>query len=233
MVRCRAMRTTVVALLLAALTASAGAQVQLVIKRDGTKIIANVSDGAGGHTNDWSWLARKHDRRSIYDVYIERYAAQYDVDPVLVRAIIQVESDFNPNCVSNKGARGLMQLMPETAREYGVKRVHDPEENIRAGIRHFAKMMALFRNDLRRALAAYNAGEGAVLKYGGIPPYAETTTYVRRALTVYYGRPYDAPYSIAGRRGGPKLKGGFGRGMVPPVAAAAMLPGMKILGTQW
>jgi soluble lytic murein transglycosylase-like protein len=146
--------------------------------------------------------------------------------------VIQVESDFNPRCVSNKGARGLMQLIPATARRYGVKTVHDPDQNIHGGIRYLAALLEMFNDDLPRTLAAYNAGEGAVQKYGGIPPYAETTEYVQRALTVYYGRPHgQGAITFAGRRGGPKLKGGFGTVVVPDVAAA-LIPGMKYLGTR-
>ena len=212
-----------VALLLAG---SAGAAVKLSVKKDGTKLITN----SGSRTRSLDWLAARHDRRTKYDTLIERYAAKHGVDPVLVRAVIQVESDFNPACVSNKGARGLMQLMPGTAKRYGVTKIHDPEQNIRAGIEYLAYLLELF-GDKPRALAAYNAGEGAVLKYGGIPPYEETSTYVVRAMTVYHGRPYGSTgITIAGRRGGPKLKGGFGNAMTAPVAAA-LLPGVKYLGT--
>lgn len=208
--------------------ATASGQVQVLIRKDGSKLIYNVGS-APGRGSDLNWLAKQHDRRSKYDDLIERYAAKYRVDPVLVRAVIQVESNFNPRCVSNKGARGLMQLMPGTAKQYGVREIHDPEENIRAGIRHLAGLLELFPDDLTRALAAYNAGENAVLKYGGIPPYEETSTYVKRALTVYYGHPYGQATSYAGHRGGPKLRGGF-MNMTQPLALA-LLPGAKILGT--
>jgi membrane-bound lytic murein transglycosylase B len=225
------MRPLSIAIVIALLGASLQAQVQLVIKGDGTKVISNFGWGATSkHRNDWSWWAKQHDRRTGYDSYIERYAAQYHVDPVFVRAVIQVESDFNPRCVSNKGARGLMQLMPETAREYGVRNVFDPEENIRGGIANLADLLARHRGDLRRVLAAYNAGDGAVAKYRGVPPYEETMTYVKRALSVYYGTPYGSgAVNIAGRRDGHKLTGGFGRGVAPVVA---MLPGMRYLGTR-
>jgi soluble lytic murein transglycosylase-like protein len=211
------------------LALSATAQVQLTVKADGSKVITNFGASGSKKGSDYKWLAKQHNRPSKWDKMIDMYADKYGVDPVLVRAVIQVESDFNPGCVSNKGARGLMQLMPATAKQYGIAQVHDPEENIRGGIRHLAYMLNLFP-DLPRALAAYNAGEGAVYKYGGIPPYEETTNYVKRALTVYYGRPYGQATSYAGRRGGPKLRGGFGREVVAPLAA--MLPGMKYLGSE-
>jgi soluble lytic murein transglycosylase-like protein len=208
------------------LAATAGADVRLTVKKDGTKVITNDSP-VRGRTLDW--LAQKHDRRSKYDAIIERYAEKYRVDPTLVRAVIQVESDFNAACVSHKGARGLMQLMPETAKRFGVKKIHDPEENIHGGIKYLAYLTSLFRDDLPRALAAYNAGENAVLKHGGIPPYNETQTYVKRAMTVYYGRPYGGGAVVfTGRRGGKKLRGGFGATAAPVVAA--LIPGAKYLG---
>lgn len=210
---------------------AASADVRLLIKKDGTKLIYNDGSGAGGRGSDYSWLAKQHDRRSAYDPIIEKHANRFGVDPVLVRAVIQVESNFNPRCVSSKGARGLMQLMPETARRFGVQKIHDPEENIRGGIQYLATLIDRFGTDLTRVLAAYNAGEGAVQRYGGIPPYEETNTYVKRALTVYYGRPYGGgAVSFAGRRGKGTLRGGFGSEIVQPLASA-LLPGMRYLGT--
>lgn len=220
-----AMRGIVLGSMILLVAASADGAVKLTIKKDGTKVISN--SGRSAQAGNLNWLASRHDRRSKYDTYIEQYAAKYGVDPVLVRAVIQVESDFNPQCVSHKGARGLMQLMPGTAKRYGVTEVHDPEQNIQAGVRYLAFLLELF-GDVPRALAGYNAGEGAVMKYGGIPPYRETSTYVVRAMTVYHGRPYGGgAVTIAGRRAGPKLKGGFGGAPV----AAAVLPGVKYLGT--
>jgi soluble lytic murein transglycosylase-like protein len=211
---------------------AAHADVKLATRRDGRKIIYNVGEAPRGTKgSDLTWLAKRHDRPSKYDAIIERYADKYGVDATLVRAVIQVESNFNPQCVSNKGARGLMQLMPETARRFGVKNIHDPEQNIHGGVRYLSYLMRLFNEDLSRVLAGYNAGENAVLKYGGIPPYEETSTYVVRALTVYHGRPYGQAVTFAGGRGKPALRGGFGRGVTPPVAAA-LIPGGRILGTR-
>jgi soluble lytic murein transglycosylase-like protein len=231
----RSVRMGVVLVLVASISASAAADVRLTVKRDGSKIIYNVGSAPGGRGSDWNWLAKRHDRRTKYDTIIERYADKYNIDPVLVRAVIQVESDFNVRCVSNKGARGLMQLIPETAKRFGVKDVFDAEQNIHGGIRYLSYLLTLFPDDLHRALAAYNAGEGAVQKYGGIPPYDETATYVQRALTVYYGRPYGGGgVTFAGGRGKTKLAGGFGKAIVAktaPVTKLAMLPGMKYLGT--
>ena len=223
------MRSLPVFAVIAVLAASsASAQVQLIVGADGRKQITNfgVSSAHGG---DLRWLAKQRNRRSPYDAIIDRHAVAFGVDPVLVRAVIQVESDFDPQCVSNKGARGLMQLMPETARRYGVKDIFDVEQNIRGGISYLADLLEMFPDDVSRALAAYNAGEGAVLKYSGIPPYSETMTYVKRALTVYYGQPYGQATSFAGNRNA-KLKGGFMAKVVDPLAAA-VLPGMRYLGT--
>ncbi|MDQ3283967.1 MAG: lytic transglycosylase domain-containing protein [Acidobacteriota bacterium] len=192
---------------------AAHADVKLVIRRDGKKEISNITPATTRGT-DLSWLSKRHDRRSQFDPIIERYAAKYNVDPTLVRAVIQVESNFNPACVSHKGARGLMQLMPETAKRFGVTNIHDPEQNIHGGVKYLSYLMRLFNEDMPRVLAGYNAGENAVLKYGGIPPYQETSNYVTRALTVYHGRPYGTATSFRGRRGKPLLRGGFGRAFV-------------------
>lgn len=207
---------------------AAFADVRLAVKRDGTRLIYNVgSEPRGARGPNFEWLAKRHDRPSRFDPIIERYAAKYNVDPTLVRAVIQVESDFNPATISHKGARGLMQLMPATAKRFGVTQVHDPDQNIHGGVKYLAYLTRLFPSDLPRALAAYNAGEGAVLRHGGIPPYDETQTYVKRAMTVYHGRPYGGGISFAGRRGGKKLQGGFGAGST---VAAALIPGAKYLG---
>lgn len=211
---------------------AAAADVKLAVKRNGEKVIYNVGrDPSGGRGSDLNWLAKQHDRRSKFDPLIEHYAAKYGIDATFVRAVIQVESNFNPNCVSNKGARGLMQLMPATAKRFGVTNIHDVEQNIHGGVKFLAYLMNLFNSDLPRVLAGYNAGENAVLKYGGIPPYAETSTYVVRAMTVYHGRPYGNGGSFPGRRGKPALTGGFGRSVSTPVAAA-LIPGAKVLGTR-
>jgi soluble lytic murein transglycosylase-like protein len=111
---------------------------------------------------------------------VEETARAYDLDPALVHSIIKVESNYNPNAVSNKGAQGLMQLIPATARRMGVKNTFDPKENIEAGVRYYKYLKTIFRDD-RLALAAYNAGEGAVARYNfNIPPYPETLNYVYR-----------------------------------------------------
>ncbi|SFM34723.1 lytic transglycosylase domain-containing protein [Marinobacter zhejiangensis] len=118
--------------------------------------------------------------RSPYQSEIQTAAREYDVDPALVRAVIHAESAFNSQAVSPKGAQGLMQLMPGTARELDVSNALDAAENIRGGVLYLARMLDRFDNDVTLATAAYNAGPGAVDRFDGIPPYAETQAYVER-----------------------------------------------------
>lgn len=113
---------------------------------------------------------------------IRSAANRYSVDPNLVRAIIKAESDFNTRARSPKGAQGLMQLMPDTARLHSVGNVYDPDENIDGGVRHLRLLLDRYQGDLRLTLAGYNAGIQAVEKYGGVPPYPETREYIRRVL---------------------------------------------------
>lgn len=121
-----------------------------------------------------------------FDYHINQRASNSGIDPRLIKAIIKVESNFNPQAVSPKGAMGLMQLMPETARRNGVSDPYDPAENIRGGVKYFKKLTRMFKGDLRLALAGYNAGEEAVVEYGyRIPPYQETINYVDKVLAHY------------------------------------------------
>lgn len=122
-------------------------------------------------------------RRTI-ERLAELYGKRHRVDPLLVKAIIEVESDYDTHSVSTAGAQGLMQIMPETQKELGVNNPFDATENIEAGVRYFRTMLDRFKN-VRLALAAYNAGPSAVEKYGGIPPFAETKKYVTKVLTRY------------------------------------------------
>lgn len=122
---------------------------------------------------------------TIYDSLIAKLAKAYEVDFHLVKAIIRAESGFNPYAISRKGARGLMQLMPETAQRMKVSNIFDPRENIEGGIRYLKYLLSLFNNDLQLSLAAYNAGENIVAQMGRIPPYRETIDYVRKVWAIY------------------------------------------------
>jgi soluble lytic murein transglycosylase-like protein len=112
-------------------------------------------------------------------------ARRHGLDPALVLAVASVESGFRPKAVSPKGAQGLMQLMPATATSLGVTDVFDPETNLEGGSRYLAELIALYDGDLTKALAAYNAGPGAVKRHGGVPPYQETRAYVKKVLERY------------------------------------------------
>jgi soluble lytic murein transglycosylase-like protein len=121
------------------------------------------------------------------DAAIDQAAVRHNVDPSLVRAVIKVESNFNPNAVSRKGAMGLMQLMPQTARKLNVSNPFDPEQNVDAGVRQLKQLMENYGGDVKLTLAAYNAGPGAVARSAGVPHYAETRQYVKRITQLYYG----------------------------------------------
>jgi len=121
---------------------------------------------------------------SVYGDLIVSAAEAHGVNPILVQALVQVESNYQPRARSPKGAMGLMQIMPATAREYKVRNAYDPKANIDAGIRKLKSLLEMWQGDVALALAAYNAGAGAVQKYKGIPPYRETQNYVSRILSI-------------------------------------------------
>jgi hypothetical protein len=120
-----------------------------------------------------------------YDALIEAAATRHKVDYALIKAVIKAESNFDHNAVSPKGAQGLMQLMPQTASSLQVRDSFEPEANIEGGVRYLRYLIHVYGGDLRLALAAYNAGEKAVARHRGIPPYAETRNYVHRVLDLY------------------------------------------------
>lgn len=124
-------------------------------------------------------------RGAQYQYLIDRHAGSYGVDPALVKAMMRVESCFDSNAVSRVGAQGLMQLMPYTAEMLGVTNSFDPDQNIRGGVEYISKLLKRFNNNLEYAVAGYNAGPLNVEKYKGIPPFAETQSYLKRVLTHY------------------------------------------------
>jgi soluble lytic murein transglycosylase-like protein len=134
--------------------------------------------------------AQQHDPDHLFDLIIHDASKRHKVDSAIVRAIILAESRYNIYAISNKGARGLMQLMPVTAKELGVENSFNPVQNINAGVRYFKKLLNRFDGDVKLSLAAYNAGIGKVLKYRGVPPYKDTRNYVQKVL--HYHRFYKA-----------------------------------------
>ncbi len=131
--------------------------------------------------------AAGRDRLSEYDLLIDDAAKRYRIPRFLVRAVMHAESAFNPNALSNKGASGLMQLMPATATEMYVKDIFDARENIEGGTRYLRVLANEFDGDMVKMVAAYNAGPDAVKKYGGnVPPYAETQAYVQKVISLYF-----------------------------------------------
>ena len=152
------------------------------------------------------------------EAHIREVAVRYDIQPILVAAIVEAESEFNPRAVSRRGAQGLMQLMPDTASSLRVSDSFDPYENIEGGVRHLRRLMDRYRGNLPLVLAAYNAGEQAVMVYGGVPPYRETRRYVNRILR-RIGRPDLVPQ--------PRVTGVHAT--VIPVATTRIDPGFALL----
>ena len=124
-------------------------------------------------------------QKANIDEIIETFAQKYNIDGNFIKAMIKQESGFNPNATSKKGAMGLMQLMPSTAKSLGVVDAYNPWENIEGGVKYIKGLMDRFNNDEKLALAAYNAGPNAVKRYGGIPPYKETQNYVKSIMSTY------------------------------------------------
>lgn len=157
----------------------------------GAYVVYSPSCYACNVTSNIDWYSTKLHLEE-YGEEIALAARQFDLDPALMRAVIHAESGFNAQARSQKGALGLMQLMPATARMLGVADAHSPGLNIRGGAQYLAGLLARFKNDVTLATAAYNAGPEAVQKYAGVPPYAETQVYVQRVkilLQRYKGNP--------------------------------------------
>ncbi len=188
-------------MIFAAFASSGGVSAQMYYTRDGggTVHFSNVPRAGTAPFDPGAPVAsrlqeelRTSEQADAEDTEFQRMigeaAARYGVEPELVRAIIRAESAFNPVAVSPKGARGLMQLMPATARRRGCRNPYDARANIEAGVEHLRMLLDTYKKNLPRVLAAYNAGRGSVARYHGIPPYAETEQYVARVLL--YRREY-------------------------------------------
>ncbi|MBI4446749.1 MAG: lytic transglycosylase domain-containing protein [Acidobacteria bacterium] len=170
-------------LLILFLTSTAWADpIRVFVNESGAKVLTNIGTARSVTTSSEIY----HEPLTYnYLSLINNYSIQYGVDQNLVRAIMEVESNFDPRAISPKGCIGLMQLHPDTATRFGVRNIFDPAENIEGGIRYLQYLLGYFKGNLRLVLAAYNAGENAVIRYQGIPPYRETRDYVRRVTTLY------------------------------------------------
>ena len=150
-----------------------------LLRREGSGPVPGSGNPAHAYMPSQAEIAR-------YSSIVEIAARTYGVDKALVHAVISAESGYNAQAVSRTGARGLMQLMPETARRYGVRNSMDPVDNINGGVKYLHDLLTMFKGDMKLAVAAYNAGENAVIRYGlRVPPYAETLGYVPKVLEFY------------------------------------------------
>jgi soluble lytic murein transglycosylase-like protein len=183
------------------------AEAQIYTWRDasGQLVLSNRPRGGGGYVSTYATpspsapVAAASATRALpthYDELIRQHASRHGLSPELVKAVIKAESNFNRYAVSPKGAMGLMQLMPATARSLGVEDPFHPDENIRGGVSYLAGLLARYDQNVELALAAYNAGPGAVARYGAVPPYRETRDYVRKITTATGAVPAAAPSAV-------------------------------------
>ena len=209
----------VACLALSCLPLPAAAEIKTRVAANGTIEIYN--DGVGGAPYRPQTL--RPVPQPTWDAWIRDHSAQHGIDPRLVQAVMQAESAYNPGAVSSKGALGLMQLMPATARQLSVAEPLSPEQNIRGGVAYLRQMLDRF-GTAELAVAAYNAGPGAVERYRGVPPYAETRAYVRRVLALYRGAGGHVLVGLAGG-GGPSRPNGLVQDRVPSVLQRALSAG--------
>jgi soluble lytic murein transglycosylase-like protein len=168
------------------------------VDKAGPKVFTNMGTGQ---------KATGADLRTGYISLINEWAPQYNLDANLVEAVVAVESNYNRFAVSRKGAQGLMQLIPATAKRFGVRDAFDPADNIRGGIRYLNFLMSYFKGNLEHVLAAYNSGERTVVRYRGVPPYPETQKYIRKVTSLYHALNSAAdPAPVKWQRGKFRLK---------------------------
>ena len=165
------------------------------VMRAARSAASEVNTYLDGKAQNHQTLNRAFTQQDI-DAAIDQAAARHNVDPSLVRSVVKVESNFNPNAVSSKGAMGLMQLMPSTARSLNVANPFDPAQNVDAGVRHLRKLLDSYGGNVPLSLAAYNAGSGAVARSAGVPHFRETQNYVRRITNLYNGGSEPGSYVI-------------------------------------
>lgn len=189
----------VIASLLLAPTEPFAADIFVYARQDGSRLITDHARVEPGYTLIKAYAIETDESpgtpayqsgqakltASDFDVLIDAVSREVSVDPALIKSVMQAESGFDPDAVSHKGASGLMQLMPATATRYGVTQIFNPQQNVLAGSRYLEDLLGQFNGNTRLALAGYNAGENAVLKYGGIPPYSETLHYVEKVMDLY------------------------------------------------
>ena len=179
-------------------SATVSAAVYVYVLPDGTKLITDKKVRKKGYTLKKSYTTTPYRSgssnqvyravpiKSQYDAMIVSTALKYDLEPSFIKSVIHIESAFDRNAISRAGAMGLMQLMPATASSYQLKQDHfNPMRNIEAGVQHLKDLMERYDSDKQLSLAAYNAGQGAVAKYNGVPPYAETENYIEKVMKLY------------------------------------------------
>lgn len=172
--------------------AIATGQIVVLVDEHGNKVYVNTSETSPRVDLTTRGLRAAPTAPSLrppeeIDRLVEQTASRHQVDPELVRAIVRVESGYDPQAVSNKGAMGLMQLIPATAQRFGVANPFDPQENLEGGVNYLKYLLKMFGGDLALSLAAYNAGEHTVQRFGGVPAISETQDYVRKVTSIYQG----------------------------------------------
>lgn len=162
----------------------ATSEIYKIIRNDG---VIHITDNPSrrGYIEDRIYLDRQSVRSESFSGIINDIAGRYEISPRLIEAIIEHESGFDPKALSPKGAMGLMQLMPETAKRFGVKDPFNPRDNIKGGVSYLDYLMKMFDGDLKLVLAAYNAGESAVKQAAGVPPFKETEEYILKVMRQY------------------------------------------------